>query len=183
MKNNRTSYGAEVSANIKPDAILNPSPSSMVGVMSQPLTIAVQIGLVNLLYSWGVVPDAIIGHSSGEIAAAYASGALSMEDAIKLSYRRGRSLPSGSRGGMAVVGLGKPEVLPYLRSGVTIGCDNSPENVTLSGDKEVLEAVIAQIQGDKPQAFLRRLQVDMAYHSSRQSEYLPSKISVKELIY
>ncbi|KAF2092354.1 ketoacyl-synt-domain-containing protein [Rhizodiscina lignyota] len=147
------------------DTILHSSESSMTGVISQPLCIAIQIGLVNLLRSWGVTTEAVIGHSSGEIAAAYASGALSMADAISLSYRRGNSLPSGANGSMVVVGLPKAEVLPYMLPGGTIGCENSPVNITISGDGSVLDSVVTRIQKEKPQTFIRRLPVDMAYHS------------------
>ena len=145
--------------------------SFLKGVISQPLCIALQIAMVNLLRRWGVEPDVVLGHSSGEIAAAYASGALSMRDAIQLSYRRGQSLPDSSRGGgMVVVGLGRAEVMPYLRNGVTIGCENSPSNVTLSGDEKTLEQIVADIKFDKPETFIRTLKVDMAYHS-RKSTY------------
>lgn len=145
--------------------------SFLKGVISQPLCIALQIAMVNLLRRWGVEPDVVLGHSSGEIAAAYASGALSMRDAIQLSYRRGQSLPDSSRGGgMVVVGLGRAEVMPYLRNGVTIGCENSPSNVTLSGDEKTLEQIVADIKFDKPETFIRTLKVDMAYHSHHMEE-------------
>jgi acyl transferase domain-containing protein len=142
--------------------------SFLKGVISQPLCIALQIAMVNLLRQWGVEPDVVVGHSSGEIAAAYASGAVSMSYAIQLSFRRGLSLPeSPHSGGMTAVGLGRAEVTPYLRKGVTIGCENSPSNVTLSGDKKTLEQIVADIKFDKPETFIRTLKVDMAYHSCK----------------
>lgn len=123
---------------------------------------------MNQLRVWGVEPDIIVGHSSGEIAAAYAASAVSMNDAIRLSYFRGQSLPSSSKaGGMAAVGLGKAEVQKFLISGVTVGCDNSPENVTLSGDREALEKVVRDLRERKPEVFVRMLDVDMAYHSCK----------------
>lgn len=57
---------------------------------SQPLCTALQVGLVDLLASWKVSPRAVTGHSSGEIAAAYAAGAISSESAWKISYWRGK---------------------------------------------------------------------------------------------
>lgn len=144
--------------------------SDLAGIVSQPLCTAVQIALINQLRTWGVKPDIVVGHSSGEIAAAYAAGAVSMRDAIALSYHRGQSLPASlRRGGMAAVGMGKSEVEAFLRPGVTIGCENSPSNVTLSGDSETLERIVTAIRAAHPETFVRMLQVDMAYHSCKSS--------------
>ncbi|KAI1211603.1 uncharacterized protein F4807DRAFT_473071 [Annulohypoxylon truncatum] len=134
---------------------------------SQPLTTAVQILVVNLLRNWGVMPAAVIGHSSGEIAAAYASGALTMEEAIICAYLRGRATKQSAptAGAMAAIGLGPVDIMPYLVDDVVIACENSPSNTTLSGDKKKIEGVIQAIKDDYPDIFARRLQVDMAYHS------------------
>jgi acyl transferase domain-containing protein len=153
-----------------PDYLVHPpkDKSHLQASISQPLCIAIQVAMFNLLQRWGVRPDVVLGHSSGEIAAAYASGAISMEDAIKLSYRRGQSLPDNSRGGgMAVVGLSWSDVTRYLRKGVTVGCENSPSNVTLSGDRNILEEILTVIKMDKPETFIRILNVEMAYHSRK----------------
>lgn len=93
-----------------------------------------------------------------------------MSDAMALSYHRGQSLPASSRkGGMAAVGMGKADVESFLRPGVTIGCENSPSNVTLSGDADVLQQVVTAIQMSNPTTFVRVLNVDMAYHSCKLS--------------
>ena len=68
-------------------------------------------------------------------------------------------------GGMVSVGLGKNDVSPYLRKGVKIACQNSPINVTLSGDLDPLEDIIEQLSKDQPGVFVRRLKVKIAYHS------------------
>ncbi|KAI4601070.1 putative PKS/NRPS-like protein biosynthetic cluster [Pestalotiopsis sp. 9143b] len=69
---------------------------------SQPICAAIQVALVNLLRSWGVHPSAVIGHSGGDIAAAYAAGVYTMEDAMTIAYYRGVALKSQTRpGGMA----------------------------------------------------------------------------------
>lgn len=137
---------------------------------SQPLCTAVQIALVNLIRSWGVEPAAVVGHSSGEIAGAYAAGAITSEEAIIIAYYRGQVTKNGARnGGMAAVGMGREPVMTYLVDGVVIACENSASSVTLSGDENVLNQVIEQIKRDLPDVFVRRLKVEMAYHSR---EYL-----------
>jgi acyl transferase domain-containing protein len=138
---------------------------------AQPMVTAVQIALVNLLRSWGISPAAVVGHSSGEMAAAYAAGAITAEEAIIIAYYRGQvTRKVTSRGGMAAVGLGREEVTPYLTKGVVIACENSGSSVTLSGDHEVLASVCEAIQDAIPDVFVRSLQVEMAYHS-RKSQY------------
>ncbi|KAK4213197.1 lovastatin nonaketide synthase [Rhypophila decipiens] len=141
---------------------------------SQPLCTALQIVLVDLLQSWGVTPQAVAGHSSGEIAAAYAAGSLSKKDAILAAYFRGyatRDLLLD--GAMAAVGLGADEVRPYLdhQSKVVVACENSPESSTISGDAEAVQSVISTLRRDAPEVFVRGLQVDNAYHSHHMKAY------------
>ncbi|KAJ4346503.1 uncharacterized protein N0V89_010432 [Didymosphaeria variabile] len=134
--------------------------------LSQPLCTALQIGLVNLLAGWGVHPSAVVGHSSGEIAAAYASKAISAESAIAIAYYRGMVTKTKSRTGvMAAVGLGRKEMAGVLVEGVVIACENSPKSVTLSGDADKLDEVIKSLKQEQPDVFCRLLRVEMAYHS------------------
>ena len=70
-------------------------------------------------------------------------------------------------GGMAAIGLGKAEVLPYLVPSVGIACENSGSSVTLSGDSKALEHVLGAIKSQRDQAFMRKLQIEMAYHSGK----------------
>ncbi|GFF24565.1 lovastatin diketide synthase LovF [Aspergillus lentulus] len=133
--------------------------------VAQPLCTAVQIGLVNILSEWGVKPSSVIGHSSGEIAAAYASGAIPAEVAIRIAYLRGQTIMSSrSNGAMAAVGLGREQIRPYLREGVVVACENSPQNVTISGDQKAINEVVEEIQASDD-IFCRRLAVNVAYHS------------------
>ena len=125
-----------------------------------------QIALVNSYARVGIFPATVVGHSSGEITAAYASGGLTMREAIIISYFRGLAVKNQTlNGGMAAVGLSKDEVSPFLCQGLTIACENSPSSVTISGDLDKLAVAMEAIQKQHPQAFLRKLQVDMAYHS------------------
>ncbi|KAL7786787.1 putative polyketide synthase [Trichoderma ceciliae] len=138
---------------------------------SQPICTALQIGLVNLLQGWGIIPEAVVGHSSGEMGAAYAAGALTLEAAIIIAYYRGQVTQNHGRiGAMAAVGLGREDAIPYLQDGVLIACENSPKSVTLSGDVERLEGVIASIKKVLPDCFARKLRVERAYHSHHMSE-------------
>ncbi|KAI1459633.1 hypothetical protein F4805DRAFT_48404 [Annulohypoxylon moriforme] len=138
---------------------------------AQPLCTAIQLAVVNLLRRWGIQPTAVIGHSSGEIAAAYACGALSMQEAIINAYLRGYVIARHERpGAMASVGLSRASIKQYLVEGIGIACENSPENVTLSGDEEKIEIVLEAIAEANLDIFTRRLRVSAAYHSYHMKE-------------
>ena len=150
------------------EELLKPEADSHIqsATYSQPLCTALQCALVDLLHSLGLRATAVVGHSSGEIAAAYASGALSLHDAIIVAYNRGICSSAIKRSGaMGAIGLGRDEVQPLLRPGVVIGCENSPESVTISGDVEGVDAVLAEVKLSRPETLARRLRVDKAYHS------------------
>ena len=121
---------------------------------------------MNLFQSWGISPAAVIGHSSGEIAAAFACGAISAAQAIIIAYYRGRALKSSNQAGsMAAIGLSRNEVSRYVARGVTVACENSPSSVTLSGDPAPLDNVIRRIETEQPAVYIRKLKVEKAYHS------------------
>jgi len=153
---------------------------------SQPCTTAVQIALVDLLESYGIRPDTVCGHSSGEIAAAYAAGALSKEAAMQSSYNRGtwssvaKSLNTKS-GTMLAVGEGEEAIKQRIqeiaseKGKVTVACVNSPESTTISGDVAAIEALQAIL--DSASVFNRRLQVDSAYHSHHMQVVAESYLS------
>ncbi|KAE8368553.1 hypothetical protein BDV27DRAFT_153933 [Aspergillus caelatus] len=155
------------------DELQKPKEASLINQAeySQPACTAIQIALVNLLKRWGIVPAGVFGHSSGEIAAAYAVGTISMEDAIIVAYYRGYVSNLQKRpGGMAAVGLGRAEISPWLVPGVIIACENSGSSVTISGDSEPLKAVLQQIHVDQPDVFQRMLKIEKAYHSDHMKE-------------
>ncbi|CAG8974567.1 hypothetical protein HYALB_00004363 [Hymenoscyphus albidus] len=135
---------------------------------SQPLCTALQISLIDTLASLGIKPAAVVGHSSGEIAAAYAAGGLSAKEAILVSYLRGIASKTPTNCGpgcMTAVGLSWAEAEHFLIPGVVIACDNSPRNVTLSGDAEEMQVVVAAIKKAIPSVLATTLKVDKAYHS------------------
>lgn len=107
-----------------------------------------------------------MGHSSGEIAAAYAAGAISFEAAIIAAYYRGFVTTQQTlEGAMAAVGLGREDASKFLIDGVVVACENSPSSVTISGDKEKVVDVISKVKSESPDTLARLLKVDMAYHS------------------
>ncbi|ROV93464.1 hypothetical protein VPNG_09630 [Cytospora leucostoma] len=152
------------------DALLDGPETSRVNEaeFSQPLCTAVQVAIVQLLASWGVRPVVTVGHSSGEIAAAYAAGLLSAKQAIVAAYYRGKVVKDVNTGGaMMAVGLGAEAVAPYLADlsdKVVVACHNSPAGVTLSGDADALATVQAQLEAEK--IFARQVKTNgKAYHS------------------
>lgn len=135
-----------------------------------------QIALVDVLRSWGMKPDLVLGHSSGEMAAAYASGAITAEGAMAAATFRGTSNVSSDRkGSMAAIGLGREQVSPFLVPGVVIACDNSQSSVTLAGDTEAVERVMGTLKAEQPGVFARLLRVEKAFHSRKQN--VPPKCS------
>lgn len=140
---------------------------------AQPATTAVQVALVDLLKAARVSPEAVVGHSSGEIAAAYAAGFITREDAWLIAYRRGQYARlielrhPGVKGRMMAVGLSAAQARDYVdrvKGGtVVIACENSPVSVTLSGDEEQI-LQLAQILSTEG-VFYRLLAVKTAYHS------------------
>ncbi|KAF4815971.1 Highly reducing polyketide synthase FUM1 [Colletotrichum siamense] len=133
---------------------------------AQPICTALQVALVRHLARYRIVPKAVVGHSSGEIAAAYAAGVLNLKEAIIVAYYRGFTAKRlKKQGAMAAIGLGRDQVTPFLAAGVTIACENSNSSITLSGDVAPLEGVCNAIKEAKPDALVRLLKVDKAYHS------------------
>lgn len=138
--------------------------------MAQPTTTALQIALVSLLTSVGIRPQVVLGHSSGEIAAAYAAGCISHADAMKIAFYRGLASQrckaiNTAASGMLVVGLGVEEASKHLEGieNVYVACSNSPQSTTVSGSIEGIGYLKQHL--DDQSIFSRRLKVDVAYHS------------------
>ncbi|KAI1669902.1 Acyl transferase domain containing protein [Pyrenophora tritici-repentis] len=142
--------------------------------LSQPLCTALQIILVDLLREAGIACASVVGHSSGEIGAAYAAGILTAHDAIRVAYYRGfyaklaGNIKNGQKGAMLAAGLSFSEARKLVNKDVfhgrlAIAAHNSSSSVTLSGDADAIEEVKALLNKDKK--FARLLKVDTAYHS------------------
>ena len=143
--------------------------------LSQSLCTLLQIALVDLLATWDIKPTAVVGHSSGEIGAAYCLGALDKYDALRIAFFRGHlssRLQAGkdasSEHGMLAVGASQSVAESHIRdtatsSEVVVACTNSGSSVTLSGTASSIELVSASLT--EQSIFNRKLRVKMAYHS------------------
>ncbi|KAH7131783.1 hypothetical protein B0J11DRAFT_427173 [Dendryphion nanum] len=156
------------------DMINNQNDINRPGV-SQPLCTVLQIGLMDLLRAFEIAPVAVVGHSSGEIAAAYAIGALSQESACKVAYQRGKVAEEICRtsysnpGAMMSVNLTEVQVSDYMKefhfteSDIQIACFNSPTNLTLSGNSNSIDVIKYRL--DQLGIFAKKLNTGVAYHS------------------
>ncbi|KAK1996638.1 hypothetical protein LX36DRAFT_691895 [Colletotrichum falcatum] len=142
--------------------------------LSQPLCTALQIVQVDLLRAAGVELTGAVGHSSGEIGAAYAAGLLSARDALLVAYFRGRhasraASPNGAdlKGAMMAVGTSMEDaadIVAEFESAATVAACNSSASVTLSGDQDAIDELATIFEDERK--FHRKLKVDKAYHSS-----------------
>ncbi|KAM0499279.1 hypothetical protein ACHAPB_006088 [Verticillium nonalfalfae] len=144
--------------------------------ISQPATTAIQMGIVDLMKACNVHPSSAVGHSSGEIAAAYACGMISREDAWTIAFYRGACAEqmsirlSGPRfqGLMCAVSMSEDDMRSYLsREGVSdtiqVACINSPKSVTISGDASGIRLIAVELK--ERGVYHRILDVPVAYHS------------------
>ena len=135
---------------------------------AQPTNLAIQIALTALWESWGIVPDAVVGHSVGEVASAYASGALSLEDTLKVSYYRSQlQQQCAGTGKMLAVGLSEKEAITLIEhyEGISIAAINSFSSLTLAGDEKALNKIATSLE--EQGVFNKMLTVEVPYHSPK----------------
>ena len=150
------------------DALLAGDSLDDIGVI-QPAIFAMQVALAALWRSWGVAPAAVIGHSMGEVAAAHVAGALSLDDAARVICARALLLRGAARGGaMISAELSRAEADELIaghEGRVAVAASNSVRSTVLSGDSNVLSALMSEIQ--QRDRFCRWVDVDVASHSPR----------------
>ncbi|HLL56194.1 MAG TPA: thioester reductase domain-containing protein [Myxococcaceae bacterium] len=133
----------------------------------QPALFAIEVALAALWQSWGVDPDAVVGHSMGEVAAAHVAGALSLADAAQIICKRSALMRQvAGKGAMAAVDLTLEEAraeIAGVEDKVSIGVSNGPQSTVLSGDPTVLNEILARLQ--KRGIFCRPIKVTVASHS------------------
>lgn len=138
-------------------------------IASQPAIFALQIGLVARWREWGVIADAVMGHSFGETAAAYTAGVLTLEDAARIVYHRARLSSRGSGSG-AIYAIGKsPAEMQKIFAergefALDIAAVNGKAMVNVAGPSEALDRLADWIKTQEPDTFVRRLQLDYAPH-------------------
>ncbi|KAI0189868.1 reducing type I polyketide synthase 10 [Astrocystis sublimbata] len=164
------------------DAIMNTDDGDLIHQpeRSQPCCTAIQVALIQLLATWDIVPTFTVGHSSGEIAAAFAAGYLSAAEAIVIAYYRGHVISKAysdvstkTEGSMMAVGLSETHaaneiVANGLSEQLTVACVNSPEGVTISGDDTAVETLMPVLT--QKGVFAKKLKTGgQAYHSHHMS--------------
>ncbi len=130
---------------------------------SAPLLFAVNYAMGRLVESWGVRPDAYLGHSMGEFTATVLAGVFGLEDAVGLLWERVLLQRDTPAGGMLAVAAAPEELTGYLRDGVVVGAVNAPRHTVLSGPEEPLRAVARRLAADGRTC--RRLATRSPYHS------------------
>ncbi|MGH9281035.1 MAG: type I polyketide synthase, partial [Acidimicrobiales bacterium] len=144
-----------------------------------------QVALASLWRSWGITPDAVVGHSSGELAAAHVAGALDLADAIRLAFHRGRLQQRlAGTGGMlaaAVRVADAPGVMKGLEDRVSVAAINGPASLTFSGDRDALAEIAGTLEHRG--CFHRLLPVSVPYHGPRlddlRDEFLSSIVDIE----
>ena len=136
-------------------------------MVAQPLLMALQMASVDALAARGVRPVAVAGHSVGEVAAAWASGALTRAQAARLAVRRARrQTPLYGAGGMAAVLTSADDARALIAAsgidGLDIAADNSPRGATVSGEPAAIDALLSY--GREQRVALKRLRVDYPFH-------------------
>ena len=142
---------------------------------------ALQIALVDLLHQWALVPSKVIGHSSGEIAAAYCAGLLTHQTAIRIAFYRGVLAerlvsPTRQSGAMLAVTISEMDIESHLTElkckfgdiDVEIACINSPKSITLSGSEKQIDSM--KVILDQNGTASKKLRIGVAYHSKAMNE-------------
>ncbi len=141
--------------------------------VAQPAIFAFQVALAALWRSWGIVPDAVVGHSVGEVAAAHVAGVLTLQDAVRVAFHRGRLMQRATgQGKMAAVELSLEEaerVLATYENSLSIAAINSPTSTVLSGEPAALEEVLQSLR--QREIFCRWLSVNYAFHSPQMEPF------------
>jgi amino acid adenylation domain-containing protein len=135
---------------------------------AQPAIFAVSYAMARLWQSWGLQPDALVGHSLGEFVAATLAGVFSLEDALKLIAQRGRMMQAMPRGGMLAVRLSEEAVQEYLSDEVALAGINSPQLVVLAGPSDALDRVAAQLRARDIASSV--LHTSHAFHSAMMAD-------------
>jgi acyl transferase domain-containing protein/NADP-dependent 3-hydroxy acid dehydrogenase YdfG/acyl carrier protein len=143
---------------------------------AQPANLLVQMGLTAALKAEGIIPAAVVGHSVGEVASAWASGMLTMEEALLVSRERSRAQATtagmGSMLALGVSGDEAKELIAAYGDKVSIAALNSPRSVTVAGDTDAIDKILAAATARD--IFARKLDVEVPYHSPVMEQLKPA---------
>ncbi|HBJ35428.1 MAG TPA: hypothetical protein DDZ51_11890 [Planctomycetaceae bacterium] len=134
---------------------------------AQPANLMIQIGLLAVLNKSGIEPGAVVGHSVGELASAYAAGVLDLKDTLTVCYHRSRlQATCKGTGAMLAVGLSSDQIKPQVErfgNSVSIAAINGPSNVTIAGETNAIMQISAELTAQS--IFNKLLEVEVPYHS------------------
>lgn len=151
--------------------------------VAQPSIFAIQAGLLALYRSWGIPADAVVGHSSGEVAAAYAAGILSLSEALRVMYHRSRLMQrSTGQGRMAALGLTETDARAAIagHANLEVAAVNGPGLTVVAGESAAIAEVLKDLRTRG--VFSRDLGVNYAFHSYQMDPVLDElKKSLKKL--
>ncbi len=140
--------------------------------VAQPAILAIQVALTALWRSWGIEPAAVVGHSLGEITAAYVAGVFTLETALRIVVQRASLMQQATgKGKMAAIGMPWQELKPWLEEfpGLAIAAINSPTSTVVAGDATALESLCQILQAQE--IFCRLLRVNYAFHCPQMQPY------------
>jgi|GEM_PF-1585768 len=147
---------------------------------AQPIIFVIEYALAELWMSWGIQPDVLLGHSTGEIAAACIAGVFSVEDGLKLAVYRGRlmaqKMPVGANIAVSASAAQLEELLPAGKWRSDIAAVNAPDNVVVSGYPEEIEEISQMLEGKGFK--VKRLNIPRAAHSAMVETILPEFRSI-----
>ncbi|HEX7241633.1 MAG TPA: amino acid adenylation domain-containing protein, partial [Longimicrobiaceae bacterium] len=149
---------------------------------AHPATFVVEYALARLWMSWGVRPEAMIGHSLGEYVAATVAGVFTLEDALALLAHRARLISGLPAGAMLAVPMDPPLLRPRLRGGLALAAHNAPGLCTVSGRVEAVDMLEAELRAEG--VACRRLNVEHAFHSAEMepvAEHLAERLRAMRL--
>ncbi|HEY6802575.1 MAG TPA: condensation domain-containing protein [Pyrinomonadaceae bacterium] len=169
----KTHHDVDVRQLIYPDGEGGPTSTQSLAQpqFALPALFTIEYALARLWISWGIKPDAMIGHSFGEYVAACLAEVFTLPDALTLVVSRGRLMQQLSPGAMTVVRLSEAELQSYLSGDVAISAVNSPGICTASGPIEQIDGLESRLS--KERVAYRRIDVPYAYHSSSVDSILP----------
>jgi len=157
------SAGIDLRALLREDATPRSAGRLHQTAWAQPAVFVVEYALVQLLASWGIRPQALLGYSVGEYVAATVAGVLSLEDALTVVAKRAQWIQAQPAGSMLAVSLGVEAIQPYLNTEVALAVVNSPMTCVLAGPQSALEAVKTRLDADEVAS--RWLETSHAFHS------------------